>query len=103
MTTVVPHSLTPAETGLDKACTACGRRLPLHAFYIRVKDKLTQDGRRYRMSRCAGCFNRSLPPDRAAKRVNEKARGRAQRRLTKMVPELYEQVLAEELAKEGVA
>jgi len=94
--------LTPAEEGLTKKCNVCGRRLPLDAFYVRDRHKLTRDGRRYRMSRCGPCFGQ-LRRDRGGRsRLRDVARRRALRRLTTLVPELWERVFAEELAKEGL-
>jgi len=94
--------LTAAEQGLTKKCTICGRRLPLDAFYVRDRQRLTRDGRRYRMSRCGPCFSK-LRADRGGRsQLRDVARRRALRRLTTLVPELWETVLAEELAKEGL-
>ena len=95
--------LTPAEAGLTKRCTGpCGRVLPLTAFYVRDRSKLTADGRRLRMSRCARCFGAMRPDRNNYKRDRETARRRAQRKLTRLVPELWEQVFEEELRAQGL-
>lgn len=93
---------TPAERGLTKTCNGCGRRLPVEQFYVKTRGKMTADGRRYRMSRCAACHNARLSPTRDGKRARHRARQRAHARLAQMVPELFEGIYREELAKEGV-
>lgn len=101
-------SITPAERGLRKACGKCRRLLTLDHFYIRDSSRYTEDGRRWRMSTCVDCHNRRTM-DNAVRRGNRdgdprynRARSRARTRLTRLVPELYDRLLDEELAKEGV-
>lgn len=97
--------LLPAEQGLTKKCTKCGRRLSLDHYYIRVQ-KMTKDGRWYRYSCCAACVAerraRTRGKDRSEKVRKASARNRALRRLARMTPELFEPLYQEELAREGL-
>lgn len=100
--------LTPAEQGLVRRCNKCGERLALDHFYVSDSTRLRSDGRRIRMNVCTDCHNARTMRNGIARgnrdgdpRYN-RARSRARTRLTRMVPELYEQLLNEELRSEGV-
>jgi hypothetical protein len=95
-------TLTPAEVGLKKKCSGCGRTLTLDCYYVKDRTKLTQDGRRLRMSRCMRCFNK-LRPHRKKQNAEQRARQRAYRKLARIVSEeLWDEVLQEERRKEGL-
>jgi len=99
----VTYPATPAEVGRKKKCTGCNVQFPVETFYVRVPNKLTLDGRRLRVSKCPSCFGEYSKDPTRSNPAKARARVRARTRLTKIVPELYEKILREELEKEGVA
>ena len=86
---------TEAEKDLQKRCRQCRRLLPIVAFPVRTKG-LTVDGRRYRQAYCGPCrHQRTADKARDQQRIN--ARDRAARRLTRIYPEVYAQLVADEM------
>lgn len=96
--------LTPSEKGLLKKCNDCKRNLPLNAFYVRDATRMTEDGRRYRMSRCAVCFGklRKYRGNSEIQLARNRARIRAMRRFAADNSIAFQPYYDEELKKEGV-
>lgn len=93
---------------MKKKCSKCGEWLDRATnFYTAGKNK---DGSPKYASKCKGC-SRDVQRERyhegkyknwTHKQAYIRARSRALTRLSKLVPELYEMCLREELEKEGV-
>lgn len=95
-------------TDRKKRCTRCQRWLPEADFYpIRSRGR-DAEGRFQRAPKCKACEKQHLKeryhqdPDaaRERQRARARARSRAYIKLTRIFPERYEELLAEELEKE---
>ena len=99
--------LLPAERDLSKRCVNCGALQSLDEFYPRSRTARTQDGRRVRSAWCRTCTkaeNREKHGERPrTNQARNRARSRAYVRLSRLVPELWEQVFEEELEKEELS
>ena len=98
-------TLTPAEVGLTKACNTCHGRFTLDRFYT-AGPKITGDGLRVRRGVCVECVNRSRAGGKRVRpddyRPRERARRRAVSRLVAAAPDLWNIILSDEYAKEGL-